>query len=381
MISTKLLTLIRLAIINATGFAASTVVPLWIGGIAKHLNVAEWFAGIATTSQLVAAAILNLATPTVFSKIPPLKLARIALLVAASASLLQQVHHPAVFVVACMICGGALGTVLNCTNRILAGVEKIQQSYSVYQIIEVCFAVLLFSTSAAVMVRLSLPSIFLVVAVFCLVGNLLLRNLPIESLVTQRISATRSTKNHVSGALALAALTIFFVGQSSINSYMIPIGQSAGLTTETISRIIALSMVFGFSGAVLSRVIGERFGMVVPVVTVAILLIFVFAGVTNQASISVFALCSGVLACCTIFVVPYFFTYLAKLDRGGLYASIAPAFLLCGVAIGPSIAVFITLNFDISTLGILASIIVAFATIVFSLCVLHSTRLGTEEYV
>ena len=180
-----------------------------------------------------------------------------------------------------------------------------------------------------------------------------------------RIESSEYSGQYALGALGLLALMIFFVSQSSINSFMIPIGRDLGLRTEDISRLLATGLFSGLIGAVAARLLGERLGLLLPVAAIALVLGSMFSLLTSTRS-PVFFMCSAILLpSCTIFVVPYFFTWLAMLDRSGRYSSVGPAFLLSGVALGPALAVLISSKLGFRALGTLATSGMVLATLVF----------------
>jgi hypothetical protein len=68
----KTSTVVRLACVNALGFSASTVMPLWLGRIAKELGMPPWFASAAVFAQLASRVtfvigVVVLAITTLFS--------------------------------------------------------------------------------------------------------------------------------------------------------------------------------------------------------------------------------------------------------------------------------------------------------------------------
>lgn len=365
MISGKYVTLIRLALVNSIGFGASTVLPLWVGGIAAHFQMPAIYAAVAATSQILAAACLNFFTPWLFRHAAPVNLAIKALIVAAVAALFQQAPSPYLFVVASTACGGALGVVLNCTNRLVAGSEHVQEGYSIYQLTEVVFAVSLFVIGAQAISAFGVTAVFIVVGAAAAIGVLILKDLPVKNFVTESTRERPSAQTRLPALMGLLALLVFFIGQSSINSYMLPIGQDKGLSASLVANIIAACMLFGFLGALSARLLGERFGVSGPVIAVCFVLIACFFGLTRFDAVPIFVIGAATLGFCTMFAVPYFFTHLAKLDRGGLYASVGPAFLLGGVAIGPSVSVFMNENAGIAALGAAAGGIILLAAALF----------------
>ncbi len=141
----KLSVLARLSLVNAVGFSASTVMPLWLTGVAQRFHQPPWFAGAAVVAQIGGAAGFNLLTPLLFRALeaasrwpaPPWRFA-------AAAYLLAAAGRGGLFLPACLGCGAALGVVLNVTNRLMGSAEHAQRGYALFVLIEVLFATLLF---------------------------------------------------------------------------------------------------------------------------------------------------------------------------------------------------------------------------------------------
>ena len=145
---------LRLALVNAVGFSASTVMPLWLANIAGHFAMPAAFASQAVLAQIGSAALFNILTPTLFRAADPLNVARGALLMAALAYFFAMTASPFQFLSACLVCGSALGVLLNMTNRLMGSSGQVQKGYAVFVLVEVCFATLLFVSGAALIERI-----------------------------------------------------------------------------------------------------------------------------------------------------------------------------------------------------------------------------------
>lgn len=351
----RMVATLRLAIINTVGFSASTIMPLWLGDIAGHFGMPAWFAGVAVAVQLGAAALFNLATPILFRNMLLLPLARGAMAVAGMAFLLALVPSPAVFLIAALVSGGALGTSLNVINRLMGSNEHVQHGYALFVLMEVVIATFLFLTGAALIEQFGLMAIFVEVAVAAGLALLLLLHFPIGSDMPRAVGQTDPSANSRAGFIGLAAFACFFVGQATINSFMPVIGQAAGLSSAAANQIIGLGMPFGFLGGMLARFVGERVKPVVPVIGVTMLLACIAPSLTLMPDASIFRVGAIVLACSTMFVVPYFFAQLGASDRSGRFTAFGPAMMLTGLAIGPGIAVMLKSRFGIEAIGLFSS--------------------------
>ena len=358
--------MIRLAAVNATGFSASTVMPLWLGGIAHEFAMPAWFAGAAVVSQLGSAALFNLATPRLFRGVALLPLARIGLLVAAAAYWLATTRSPALFLMAGLICGSALGVVLNVTNRLLGSAEHVQKGYAFFVIIEVCFATALFLGCSALITRYGLLAMFPAVGATTVAACLLLIGLPIDRSMPATADEHAPSTDRGAALLALLAFALFFIGQATLNSFMPVIGQAAGLDAAAARQVIGLGMPFGFLGAILARVVGERVTPIVPVTIVVAVIACIAPALTTIPTVVIFVLGVIALAVSTIFSVPYFFAHLGALDRSGRYAAYGPAMMLAGLATGPSIAVLLDARFGLPAIGAFASALLLLGGLAFA---------------
>lgn len=352
--------LVRLAAVNAVAFSGSTLLPLWIGGIALEFGQRAWFAGLAALFQIGGAAAMNLATPLLFRTVAPLRLARAALAVAAMAFLLASVHLSWLFLVACLVSGCALGTVLNVTNRLMGSAEHVQRGYATFILIEVGYATSLFLVCAALIARHGLLAIFPAVSVVAVAAWLLLRGVPNAHATPPSMragSVLAPPGNRTRAILCLGAFALFFIGQAALNAFMPSIGQAAGLDAPHARQVIGLGMPFGFAGAGLARLVGERVRPVLVVVGIAVVLGCAAPFLTTAPNPAAFMASVVMLALSTTFVVPYFFAQLGALDRNGRYAALGPAMMLCGIAIGPAISVMLQARSGLAAVGVFACVL------------------------
>lgn len=366
----KTATIVRLSCVNAVGFSGSTVMPLWLGSIAGHFGMPAWFAGAAVMALLGGSALFNLATPLLFRTVALLPLARISLLIAALSYFLGVVHSPGFFLAACLVTGAALGTLLNVTNRLMGSHEHVQKGYAIFQLIEILFATALFLGCTTLIARFGLAAMFPLAAATGLLGLLLLHRLPLGDAMPTMMGELAGPAHRGRAIVTLIAFGLFFIGQATINAFMPIIGQAAGLSAERAAQIIGLGMPFGFAGALLARMIGERISPVIAIALTIVLLAITALWVTAAPSVPLFVATVIVLVTFTIFSVPYFFAQLGALDRHGRYTAFGPAMMLAGIAIGPSAAVLINSRLGLGAVGIFSGAFLLIAGGAFALAVL-----------
>lgn len=348
-------TQVRLALVNAVAFSPSTVMPLWLGGIAHAMHMPAWFAGVAVLAQIGGAALFNLLAPVLLRDAMPLPVARLALMIAAAGYLLAAVPSPVIFLLGCLISGSAMGVVLNVTNRLMGSAEHVQQGYAIFVMIEVCFACAMFLVGAALIARFGLFSLFAAVSATVAAACALLARLPVDRAVA---IAAAPIGDRARAILALGAFGLFFIGQSALNAFMPTIGVAAGFGVYGASRAIGYGMIFALLGAGLARLIGERVEPFVPIIAVVLVLAGLGPALTLHPNAPIFLTGIVVLGISTMFSVPYFFAQLGALDRGGRYAAFGPAMMLSGIALGPSIAVLLDARFGLFAVGLFATTLV-----------------------
>ncbi|KQX23429.1 MULTISPECIES: MFS transporter [unclassified Sphingomonas] len=363
------LLLLRLAIVNSIGFSGSTLVPVWVSGMGERVGAEPWFGGFVATSQLIATALFNLLTPVLFAKVRPDRLARMILPAAALIYLATQAATPELLFGACLLAGGLLGIVLNATNRIVAESVHVQKGYVIFQLTESAFSAAFIMVGTLVVATTDIVRIFLCNALICVVGVALLHRLPVKRIAPQVDQGIKATISPMA-IPALFAITLFFIGQNGILSYSVPLGRLMGLEPSWVTGTISIGLAVALIGAILADVVGERWGMRLPIVGSTLVLALVFQVMTLGGDSNLFLAGLFWMSTTTMFIVPYFFTLLAKLDRSGRIASVGPAFLVAGVALGSGMGALVSARHSAMWIGPAAGI----SLLLSALLILLATR-------
>ncbi|MEM6832011.1 MAG: MFS transporter [Pseudomonadota bacterium] len=343
--------LARLAIVNSIGFSGATIVPIWVASIGTRLDMPLWYGGSLATVQLLATSLVNLATPFVFSRVPPTKLAKIALPLAALSYLFTQIENPSIVFAAVVFGGAFLGIVLNATNRIVANSPFVRRGYTIFQFMEGLFSALFIITATVFVSYVDIFHVYLLNACVCIVGTVLFFYLPTTQISLGADKPAAQGGFGLPAVVTLFALLIFFIGQNSVLSFSVPLGEVVELAPNLVTSTISLGLIVSLGGAILSEVVGARWGLARPLLAATSLLIMVFLAMTQAGSAMTFLIGIIWMMTTTMFVVPYFFTLLARLDPLGKAASVGPAFLLIGVALGSAMATTLTTIWDVSLIG------------------------------
>ena len=139
----------------------------------------------------------------------------------------------------------------------------------------------------------------------------------------------------------LAAVVIFFTGQSAIWSFLERMGNTSGFDPQTVGTILALSLGAAMLGAFSEAAIGDRFGFR-KLVMFSLLLYVIGMGILYlTTSVGAYAAGTLIVTYSVGFGVPALMAAVAFLDRGGRYIILAVPALGLGAIFGPAIAGFI----------------------------------------
>jgi len=377
-------TVVRIALANSIGFSASTAVPLWVGSVGAHFGLPSWGAGAVATGQLACAALLNAATPWLF---PGAHLRRLAFVAAAVALLgngLAWLGSSAAFIVGCLLCGAGFGVLLNVTNRLVASSRAPQRGYATVQLVEVLFCIVFFLGVPPVVERFGVLSVFAALAALCAVVFLLLAGVPVSAPGGPEVNALDDTPvsaqervvklkrvgvppNAGAAVLSLCAATLLFAGYSCVSSSLVSIGAAVGLSVMWVGRVMALGLFVSLGGGVFARGLGERAGVLLPLLAGAAVLGGDTLVVTLGGGVATFVGGALIFFMAMVFLVPYIYALLAELDEAGRWASIGPGFMLTGVALGPGVAGAVSREVDFRTVGY-AALACVVAAITLFLC-------------
>jgi predicted MFS family arabinose efflux permease len=176
-------------------------------------------------------------------------------------------------------------------------------------------------------------------------------------------------------AVACLAIGLAFVGQSAVWSFIVAIGQAKGFSVQTIGGVMAACAAINIAGPLAGRLLGERLGLVAPMLAALALLALDALLVAGASGFAAFAAGTVLLVLLPGFALPYAFAFLARIgdDR---YAGAGPAFLMLGSAAGPVIAVGVSKTASLGALGAIAAAIILAATGLLAFGALIGRRSG-----
>jgi hypothetical protein len=137
----------------------------------------------------------------------------------------------------------------------------------------------------------------------------------------------------------LAMIVLLYAGHGAIWAYQERIGQSVGLPSDTIARVLAASMFgAGMVGSLLARAIGLSLGRVWPQVISLLTAIGATAWLVMGTSALSFTVASAAVAFSWTFGLPFQFGLLAGGDSSGRAVLAGVMVSTGGMALGPAVA-------------------------------------------
>jgi len=175
-------------------------------------------------------------------------------------------------------------------------------------------------------------------AIFASVGGVMmvaaLRGLPAVAVAASRV-ARAATAQTLAPLLGCVALAIVFAGHNAVWTYIITIGNSLGFDARTLGSMLAVAPPLALLGPVAAHLLGERLGLLRPLLLDLVLLAINILLLVHAAAPILFFLCTAALHVWVMFCLPYAIALLGRLDTSGRFASAAPAFMMVGGAAGP----------------------------------------------
>ncbi|WP_339705020.1 MFS transporter [uncultured Sphingosinicella sp.] len=330
---------------NIAGFSGTTAIPLWLAASEARGELA----GVVASGEIAAIGLGTLGAAAVAGRVGARPLALGAAAVAVAANLLAMLAPDAAFVAGRLLSGLALGTVLATATALAAQRTDGQKTLATMQIGLACFAALFY---------LALPPLVEVAGAVAVFGGLAATALC--ALLAMAAGLRGNVEQNGAGfrpipraVLVLVGLAVMFVGQSMAWNSIFPLGAAKGFDMQLVGKIMAACAFVMMVGPLLSRLLGERAGLRVPVLGFGLLLAVDVLLIAHTQGLWLFAVAAAALVLLPGFGLPYVIARAGNLGDAR-HAGAAPAFLMLGSALGPALAVPLVAGSDWNAFGLVA---------------------------
>lgn len=136
----------------------------------------------------------------------------------------------------------------------------------------------------------------------------------------------------------LCIMALYYVGVFAVWAFLDRIGAASGLGQTQIGVALGVSMLIGALALVATTIVGERIGIVGPIVISLALYAIFFLLVRRPQTVALFTLTLVVFNFAWNVALPYQIAAIARLDLTGRLLVLLPAFQAAGATVGPTLA-------------------------------------------
>jgi len=145
------------------------------------------------------------------------------------------------------------------------------------------------------------------------------------------------SENDKDALIGVISILVYWVGIGACWSFMEVIGVEKGYDNAELAQSLALSQVAGFTGALFTAWLGNRYGRLIPTLIALSIKTLVIVTWFNGQSLMWFSIGISVFSFTWNVVLIYQLAMVAKFDKKGVFMSVGTSAQALGVAIGPAI--------------------------------------------
>lgn len=353
--------------------------PLLLTAFVDDRGLGEARASLLSSSELLASAVVAVAVSDWLTRRSRRATAQVGLacvLVGQLLSLLDVGFLPLLALRA--LAGFGAGLAGAAAIAAAAGTPNPERVFASISFVTALLGIVLIGPIGLSVGRFGVAGALVISAGVTLVAFPLLRRLPRPAASDASSTDRRAPGNHtVRGVATLVALFAFMLGQNAVWTFAARIGQSKGLSIETVSLIFAGAAVAGLGGAATSAWVGLRRGRLAPLLLSIAGIVGTIVVLVETESGLVFVACYAAWSFLFAFSMPYFLGLLAALDAHGRWAAMGTGVSGIGAACGPAA---VGASVEASGYGVLATLIVAMGLVAAAILVPVVRNLRRETF-
>jgi predicted MFS family arabinose efflux permease len=342
-----------IALGNTVGASVGAAQILYVAAIIRAGALTPVEVGWIASAELLANALSALIGAAWFQGRSPRMMAVGAALVVAASNGVAMAPSMSIFVVARIVSGAAMGTLLAACVGVAARKQHSQRTFATMQIISVCLNSAYFFLSTWLVDRLGLRGIFAYIIVLAIASALVSANhLSIAGWNATPSATTAAATAKRAPFLACLAMATVAMGMTSVATFFAVIGNDLGLNNRVMSVLLGATLPLGLIGSFSARLLSDRFGLIRPLLCALLLIASVYPFLVRASSPIAFSTCLSVLDMAAFFYIPYAYALISHFDPSGRFASASSAFIMLGGAVGPALGAHLI---SLSHLSILAT--------------------------
>lgn len=349
---------------NAVGFSGSSAIPLWVAAMIKIGRLSTVQVGWLASGELFCLAASVLAISVWAKAAQPRRVAVAAAAAIVTFNAIAMLPALGALVAGRLLSGLAMGALLSSVTRLAARRPDAQRVLALMQAAMVLQVSVLFFVSPTLIGRFGPAGLFAILAAAGAVALATLSVLPDDN---AGAGAARTARGRwLAPLVACLALALVFTGQNCVWTYIVLIGNALGIDSHMLGSVLAIVPPLAMLGPLAAHALGERAGLLGPLLLGSALLAFdAFLLVAARSPVQ-FCIYAALLNVLILFCVPYAITFVSRLDASGRFASAAPAFMMIGGAISPTLGGTVLEMRGFATLPYVTASCIALSIVLFS---------------
>ncbi len=327
------------AALYGIGYLAYMLMPVLVGSLIEGLGINEDGAGVIATIELVALAVTLLVLAPRMARMPLRRLAFTGAGLAILGSVLATLVVALPLLAASRaVAGIGMGMCIAAANAVIAASESPQRLFaSVFSVGQLQAAVLMtvlpvFTARWAHVGGYGFVAVWIALMMCLLIWLPSTRVADIEGAVEEKTSLGLFVLPSVIGMILVGAC------DGMLWTFTERIAESLGLDSQTVGFVLGGALVCGVLGAAVSALVGERFGVVLPIATGLPILGACYLAVTFASAPPVYITAQLMVLFFFGFTIPYLLGFNGSLDPKGRVMVAASGAMLVGMAIGPAVS-------------------------------------------
>ena len=220
---------------------------------------------------------------------------------------------------------------------IIAGMRQAERVFGLLLVVQFLLGAFGFYVLPSVLPSTGVQGIFYIFAIMAVIAVLMTRWFP-ERAADQVTKRGMLDVLDFRAILSLSALLLYTISSAIIWSYSERIGVAGGISIDAVGTSLAISMILSIPAAMISVLIGVRYGRLIPFVTGTLLSVTGAILLMGSFSLYQFAIAVCFANIALSIMNPYFMGQLGALDPKGRVATMGAAVLFLGLALGPAVA-------------------------------------------
>jgi MFS family permease len=341
--------------------------PVMIGILMDHAGMSSFSAGWLTAIGTLSTASAGLIMSIKMDNKNLQKLSRFTLIIAIVTDLLSAFTAGAtiIFFLVRVIWGLAMGVAHASSVSSIAHYDNFNQGYGIYvglQFIVSGIGLYIIPVYADI---IGVTGFFIGFAVLDFIALIFTKYLGSDYNQPDKINKNNTSLGvmiSVPAILAIVGFTVFEAANTAQFSYIERFGVISNLSEHQIGVALLVGSVLGIPGAFSIFILGDKFGLVRPLVFGFLLSISALTMLLLSSNYTIYFITSSMLGFSWSFCMPFIESLLAKIDRKGRVVAAGSSISFFGSAFGPGMAA-IVVSGDIYRNSFILSICLFFITL------------------